>query len=175
MAVFIIRMRYGSTANFDFPSTPYFTDVPSTAFGFGWIQRMREDAITSGCSLTLYCPDNPVIRGDMAIFIVHGGFNQLLPPMEPILVSISPATIAQGVNGTFTVTGLNTNFVEGVTTIAPLPGIAVGTINVLSPTVLTVQFTAASVAVEQPVSVVAITGTPPGNEEAVLPNGLVIQ
>jgi hypothetical protein len=45
MAVFIIRMRYGATASFDYPPTPYFTDVLAGEFAFPWIQRMREDNI----------------------------------------------------------------------------------------------------------------------------------
>ena len=52
-----------------------------------------------------------------------------------------------------------------------MAGITVDAINVISPTQLTVEVTAGSGATTQPVSVVAITGT----EQAVLPNGLVIQ
>ena len=52
-----------------------------------------------------------------------------------------------------------------------MPGVTVGALNVVSPTQLTVQLTAATGAVPQPDSVVAITGT----EQAVLPNGLTIQ
>jgi hypothetical protein len=170
MAIFIIRMRYGAMFTFDFPATPYFTDVTSTTFGFSWIQRMKEDNITAGCGATTYCPNNPVTRGDMAIFIMRGAFNELLPATEPVLTSITPATIAQGASGTFTVTGVDTNFVDGTTMVTDLPGITVGTVTVTNATTLTVQLTAASGAVEQPVSLLAITGS----EEAVLPNGLVI-
>jgi hypothetical protein len=79
MAVFIIRARYGSTAMFDYLPTPLFTDVLSNAFAFIYIQRMKMDSITSGCTVTTYCPDNPVTRGDMAIFVMRGGYNDLLP------------------------------------------------------------------------------------------------
>jgi hypothetical protein len=48
-------------------------------------------------------------------------------------------------------------------------------VTVSSATSLTVQLTAASDAIPQPVSVLAITGNPPANQEAVLPNSLVIQ
>jgi hypothetical protein len=175
MAVFIIRARYGSTAVFDYLPTPLFTDVPANAFAFNYIQRMKMDNITSGCTVTTYCPDNVVTRGDMAIFVMRGGYNNLLPATEPILSSISPSTIAQGASGTYTLTGVSTSFVDGTTTLAPIPGIAVGTVTVTSPTTLTVQLTATGNATQQPVSVQAITGTSPGNQEAVLPNGLVIQ
>lgn len=175
LAIFIIRMRYGSTAAFDYPATPYFNDVGPGTFGWAWIQRMGEDNITSGCGTKLYCPDDAATRADAAVFIMRAGFNELLPATEPILSSISPATIAAGATDTFTVTGVNTQFVQGTTTIAPIPGITVGTVTVTNPTTLTVELTASAGAVAQPVSVLAITGFPPGNEEAVLPNGLVIQ
>jgi hypothetical protein len=32
---------------------------------------MRELGITSGCTLTTYCPDNPVTRGQMAAFVIR--------------------------------------------------------------------------------------------------------
>jgi hypothetical protein len=175
MAVFVIRMRYGATAIFDFPATPYFTDVTSESFGWSWIQRMKEDAVTSGCSTTLFCPTDPVTRGEMGVFVMAGGFNFLLPAGTPVISAISPGTITHGTTATFTVTGLNTNFVQGTTEIAPIPGITIGAVTVTTPTSLTVQLTAASDAIQQPVSVLAITGIPPGNEEAVLPNSLVIQ
>jgi hypothetical protein len=174
LAIFIIRMRYGATAAFDYPATPYFNDVATSTFGWAWIQRMGEDNITNGCGTMLYCPDDAATRSDAAVFIMRAGFNDLLPATEPVLLSISPATIATGATDTFTVTGVNTQFVQGTTTIAPIPGITVGTVTVTSPTTLTVELTAAAGAVAQPVSVLAITGFPPGNEEAVLPNGLVI-
>jgi hypothetical protein len=59
MAVFIIRARYGAAAAFDFPGTAYFSDVPSGAFAFEYIQRMKEDNITNGCSASDYCPSVP--------------------------------------------------------------------------------------------------------------------
>jgi hypothetical protein len=70
---------------------------------------------------------------------------------------------------------VNTNFIEGTTVLAPMAGITIGPMAVSSPTTLTVQLSAAGTAVQQPVSVLAITGNEPGNEEDVLPNGLVIQ
>ena len=79
MAVFIIRARYGATTAFDYTQTPYFTDVPTGAFAFNSIQRMKEDNITSGCSATTYCPGNPVTRGDMAIFMMRGALRSTAP------------------------------------------------------------------------------------------------
>jgi hypothetical protein len=174
MAIFATRMRYGAGAEFDFPITPYFTDVTPDTFGWSWIQRLRLDNVTGGCAATLYCPGGVVTRGDMAMIMIAGGFNGLLPAGTPVISSISPSSVYQGENSSFTITGVNTNFVQGVTALGQIPGIVIGAITVNSATSMTVEFTASIDAVLQPVSVVAITGNPPGNEEAVLPNGVVI-
>jgi hypothetical protein len=176
MAIFIIRARLGlylagASPLFTYSTTPVFADVPSSEFAFPWIQRLQEENITAGCSATDYCPSEPVIRGDMAIFIMRGAFNQFLPAGTPVISQISPSTLARGTSGTFTITGANTNFVQGTTQFSPIPGVSFGNITVTSPTALTVQLTAAANAVPQPYSILAITG----NEQDVLPNGLVLQ
>jgi hypothetical protein len=171
MAVFIIRGRFGSTALFSSPSTPYFTDVPTGAFAFEWIQRMRFDGITNGCTTTTYCPTNYVVRGDMAIFIMRGLFNDLYPAGTPALISVSPSVLVRGQTTTLTLTGSGTNFVQGQTTVSTVPNVSVSNVQVLSPTVLTVDLNAAESAPVQPVGLVAITGA----EQDVLPNGIAIQ
>jgi hypothetical protein len=176
MAIFIERARLGlalagSPPTFSYTTTPFFTDVPDSGFGFAWIQRMKTDNITNGCTATTYCPGSPVIRGDMAIFLMRGAFNQFLPAGTPVLTQISPSTLAPGTSGTYTITGANTSFVQGTTQISPIPGVTVGTITVTSPTTMTVELTAVSDAAPQPCSVLAITGS----EQDVLPNGLILQ
>jgi FG-GAP-like repeat/S-layer homology domain len=178
MAVFIIRARLGlylaggQSPLFTYPATPYFTDATaSNEFAFPWIQRMKLDKITSGCTVTAYCPSLAVTRGDMAVFIMRGAFNQYLPTGTPLLTQISPSTLAPGASDTFTITGTDTNFVQGTTQLSPIPGLTIGTISVTSATTMTVQLTASSGAVTQPYSILATTGS----EQDVLPNGLVIQ
>jgi hypothetical protein len=70
MAQFIVRSLYGSDS-FTYPAAPYFTDVPNTHPLFKYIQVMRQLEITAGCTATSYCPDLPVTRGQMAVFIVR--------------------------------------------------------------------------------------------------------
>lgn len=177
MAVFIIRARLGvsiagPSPTFTYPSAPYFTDATvDTEFAFPWIQRMKLENITSGCTATTYCGTDPVTRGEMAIFIMRGAFNQFLPAGTPVISQISPATLALGASGTFTITGTNTNFSQATTTLSAIPGVTIGAITVTSPTTMTVELTAAANAVAQPYSILAITGT----EEDVLPNGLTLQ
>jgi len=171
MAVFIIRARYGATTVVDYPATPYFTDVPLGSFAFDDIQRMKEDNITSGCETTEYCPDNPVTRGDMAIFVMRGAFNQLLPSTEPILSEFYPGFLSNGTTSSFAVTGVNTNFVAGTTVVDTVAGITVGAVNVTGPTTLTVQLTGSATTTPQPVSIWVTTG----QQEAVIPNALTVQ
>ena len=170
LAVFIIRARYGATTTFDFPQTPYFTDVPYGAFAFGWIQRMKEDNITSGCGVAIYCPDNPLTRGDLAIFVMRGLFNRLLPPSEALLVSVNPAVIAQSAQAAVTVSGIGTHFAQGTTVVNPIPGFTIGSVTVINPTTLTVDLTAGNAPTPQPESIWVATRA----EEAVLPNAVSV-
>ena len=122
-------------------------------------------------TLPTFCPNQSVTRAEMAVFMMVGLFDQFLPAGTPMITGISPSTLGVGTSGIFTITGVNTSFAQGTTTISPIPGVTIGTITVNSPTSLTVQLTAAADAVAQPYSIVAITGS----EQDVLPNGLVIQ
>lgn len=69
MAAFIIRSLYGET--FPFPQTPYFSDVTPAHTQFKYIQKMREQGFTVGCTTTTYCPGESVTRGQMAVFLVR--------------------------------------------------------------------------------------------------------
>lgn len=176
MAVFIIRDRFGSSTGFNYPPTPLFTDVPTGNTFFPWIQKMKQIGITSSCSMTAngqqqYCPDDPVTREQMAVFLMRGAFNQLLPPGAPVIASASPAAGARGYTIMVTLTGQNTNWVNGTTQVGTGPGITVGNVVVTSSTTLTVQLNVASSATPGQYSLTATTGS----EEATLPNGFVVQ
>ena len=82
---------------------------------------MKQDDITAGCAkavapatLPTFCPAEAVTRADMAVFIMVGLFNQFLPAGTPMITGISPSTLEAGTSGTFTITGVNTNFVQGI-------------------------------------------------------------
>jgi hypothetical protein len=172
MAVFIVRMRLGVNADFYYPTTPYFTDVPADYWAFKYIQRMKYEGITSGCSPTQYCPASTVTRGDAAIFLVRGGFNQLLPAGAPYLSTDNKPVVTHDTTADVTFTGVNTHFEQGTTTLAPIPGVlSVNSVTVTDATHVTVNMTFDSTIPQQPETVDVITGT----EEAILPNGLTIQ
>jgi hypothetical protein len=47
----------------------YFDDVPDNAFA-PFINRIYELGITGGCATRSFCPNDPVTRGQMAVFLV---------------------------------------------------------------------------------------------------------
>jgi len=51
------------------PATQTFNDVPPSDFGFQYIEALAASEITGGCGGGNYCPDNPVNRRQMAIFL----------------------------------------------------------------------------------------------------------
>jgi len=53
------------------PPTATFNDVPTTHPFFQFIEALHASGITAGCSAAppLYCPDNPVTRAQMAVFL----------------------------------------------------------------------------------------------------------
>ena len=51
------------------PAQPTFLDVPPSDFGFQYIEALADSNITGGCGGGNYCPDSPVTRRQMAIFI----------------------------------------------------------------------------------------------------------
>jgi hypothetical protein len=69
MAVFLLKTLEG--AGFTPPpcTTGSFTDVPCSSPFAPWVQELVARGITAGCGGGLYCPTNPVTRGQMAVFL----------------------------------------------------------------------------------------------------------
>ena len=51
------------------PAVATFTDVPTGHPFFRFVEALAAAGITGGCGSGLYCPDNPVTRGQMAVFL----------------------------------------------------------------------------------------------------------
>ena len=170
LAIFLVRGRLGSTTVFDYPGAAYFSDVPPSYFAFPWIQRLAADNITTGCGPMIYCPTGFASRGQMSVLLLRALLNLLLPASTPIITQVSPNTIGLGQTETIAVTGTNTSFTQGVTSISPIPGVTIGAITVTSPTQLTVSLTASGDAPAEPSSVLVITS----GEQAVMPSALTV-
>ena len=76
-AVFLVRAIYGGD-NFTYTLSPYFVDVPITDLNFKHVQKLRDLGITNGCSTvpSLYCPDMPVTRGQVATLAMRAKFTE---------------------------------------------------------------------------------------------------
>jgi hypothetical protein len=75
LAAFVIRSIYGDT--FPYPTTPYFTDVPASDPNFPYVQKLKEQGITLGCSTTQFCPTVIATRETAAVFIIRGKLKSL--------------------------------------------------------------------------------------------------
>ena len=67
MAAFIIRAKHGE--NFTYTQTPYFGDVPTTHGFFKYVQKLRDDRVTTVSGT--YGVDNIVTRAQMAAFLAR--------------------------------------------------------------------------------------------------------
>jgi len=75
MAVFLLKGKLGSAYTPPAGSGVMFADVPSGAFALDWIEDLASSGITAGCGTDLFCPDRPVTRAQMAVFLLkarHG-------------------------------------------------------------------------------------------------------
>jgi hypothetical protein len=70
MAVFLLRAMHGA----DYTPAPatgaVFADVPADYWSAAWIEQLAAEGITGGCGNGNFCPDAPVTRAQMAVFLV---------------------------------------------------------------------------------------------------------
>lgn len=70
MAVFLLRAKFGAD-HAPPPPSGIFTDVPVDHWAAAWIEELADENITSGCGEGIYCPEDPVTRDQMAVFILR--------------------------------------------------------------------------------------------------------
>jgi cysteine-rich repeat protein len=69
MAVFLLKSKHGSS--YIPPTcTGVFGDVICPSAFADWIERLAAEGITGGCGGGNYCPNNPVTRQQMAVFLL---------------------------------------------------------------------------------------------------------
>jgi murein DD-endopeptidase MepM/ murein hydrolase activator NlpD len=72
MAVFLLRSRYGgSYAPPAVGAGTGFGDVPANYWAAAFIKQLVAEGITVGCGSGNYCPEHPVTRAQMAVFLVR--------------------------------------------------------------------------------------------------------
>jgi hypothetical protein len=81
MAVFILRGKYGG--GYTPPAvggSTGFADVPISHPFAAWIKQLAAENITGGCGGGNYCPNSPVTRAQMAIFLLRGKYGGAYTP-----------------------------------------------------------------------------------------------
>jgi hypothetical protein len=51
--------------------SPVFSDVPCSSGFARWVNELAARQVTAGCGSNNYCPDNPVTRAQMAVFLLR--------------------------------------------------------------------------------------------------------
>jgi hypothetical protein len=72
MAIFLLRSKYGTGyAPPGVGAGTGFGDVPVNYWAATWIKQLVVEGITAGCGNGNYCPESPVTRAQMAVFLVR--------------------------------------------------------------------------------------------------------
>jgi ELWxxDGT repeat protein len=69
MALFLLKAKHGASYSPP-PATGVFDDVPVGYWADKWIEQLATEGITGGCATGLYCPNDPITRAQMAVFLV---------------------------------------------------------------------------------------------------------
>ena len=81
MAIFLLKGIHGSS--YTPPAVGVgtgFTDVASGYWAAAWIKQLAAEGITSGCGAGNYCPENPVTRAQMAVFLLKAKHTSTYTP-----------------------------------------------------------------------------------------------
>ena len=87
MAVFLLKAEHG--ASYTPPAcTGVFPDVTCPSAFADWIEQLFHEGITGGCGNGNYCPDNPVTRAQMAVFLLKAEHGSSYAP--PVCTGVFP-------------------------------------------------------------------------------------
>jgi hypothetical protein len=70
MAIFLLRAKEGAAYVPPACVTPSFADVPCSNPVAPWVNELVRRGVTAGCGNGNYCPNNPVTRDQMAVFLI---------------------------------------------------------------------------------------------------------
>jgi parallel beta-helix repeat protein len=90
MAVFLLKARHGLCYTPP-PCAGVFGDVPCPSTFAAWIEALAEEGITGGCGGGNYCPQNPVRRDQMAVFLLKAkhGSGYAPPPCTGVFPDVT--------------------------------------------------------------------------------------
>lgn len=92
MAIFLLRAKEGAAYVPPACVTPAFIDVPCSDSRAPWINELVRRGVTAGCGNGNYCPESPVTREQMAVFLLvtkegagyHPGFTCTSAPFTDV-------------------------------------------------------------------------------------------
>jgi outer membrane protein assembly factor BamB len=96
-AVFVLRGVYGAISEppHSGPVTPSFADVPTSFWGFGWIESLYQDGYTAGCgnSPLIFCPTQQHTRAEGSVFFLRLMHDMSYVPAAPtgLFTDVDPA------------------------------------------------------------------------------------
>ncbi len=83
MAVFLLRGEHGSAYTPPNATGTVFGDVPLGHWAGAWIEQLAAEGITGGCGNGNFCPDTPVTRDQMAVFLLRAEHGASYAPPTP--------------------------------------------------------------------------------------------
>jgi hypothetical protein len=96
MAALLLKARHG-LCYVPPPCTGMFADVPCPSTFAAWIEAMANEGITGGCGSGNFCPQTPVRRDQMAVFLLKAehGRDYVPPPCTGTYADVAcPSTFA---------------------------------------------------------------------------------
>ena len=84
MAVFLLRAKYGSAYSPP-AASGVFGDVSSGHWAAAWIEQLAAEGVTTGGGGGNYCPDSPVNRDQMAVFLVRTFSLPIIVPLPSLI------------------------------------------------------------------------------------------
>ena len=80
MAIFLLRGIHGSYYTPPAATGTVFADVPADYWAASWVEQLALEGITGGCGNGNYCPDAPITRAEMSIFLLRAKYGSAYVP-----------------------------------------------------------------------------------------------
>jgi len=80
MAVFILRGEHGKDYIPQNATGTMFNDVPINHWAGKWIEQLAREEITGGCGNGNFCPDRPITKAEMSIFLLRAKYGNAYTP-----------------------------------------------------------------------------------------------
>jgi hypothetical protein len=93
MAVFLLKGMYGKDYTPPDATGNVFNDIPADHMFAKWIEQLNAEGITGGCGGGSYCPNAPVTREQMAVFLLVAkyGSDHTPPPATGVFLDVPAA------------------------------------------------------------------------------------